>query len=61
MKDTCPKNLISLKFYYVILLEIGVNGWFTKVISTLKAITANPKTSIYNGRGHVELSLLYDS
>ena len=61
MKDPCPKNFPILKFYYVILLKIGVNGRFAKVISRIKTITVSPEPRVDNGRGHVELSLLHES
>ena len=61
MKDPCPKNFPTLKFYYVILLKIGVNGRFAKVISRIKTITVSPEPRLDNGRGHVELSLVHES
>ena len=61
MKDPHSKYFSTLKFYYLILPKIGVNGRFAKVISRIKTITLSPEPRVDNGRGHVELSLLHES
>ena len=59
VKDPCTKNFPTLKFYYVI-LKIGVNGRFAKVISTTNTIIASPEPRVLFGRGHVHLSMLHE-
>ena len=61
IRDPCPKNFSILNFSHVIFLEIGVNGWFSKVISMIKTIIAIPEPIVPNAREHVELSLIQES
>ena len=61
IRDPCPKNFSTLNFSHVIFIEIGVNGWFAKVISIIKTIRASPETIVPNASGHVELSLIQES